>query len=78
MNRPAMAFEVDSLQEFRVQTNAYDASIGRQAGSTVNMQTRSGAKDYHGSLYEFNQNNALNANLFQTNLVGGAVPPVPP
>src|SRR6202040_98748 len=63
-------------QEFRVQTNAYDASIGRQAGSTVNMQTRSGGKDYHGSLYEFNQSSFLNANLFQTNLVGGVVPPV--
>jgi hypothetical protein len=66
----------DSLQEFRVQTNAYDASIGRQAGSTVSMTTRSGGKDYHGTLYEFNQNSMLNANLFQTNLVGGVVPPV--
>src|SRR5882724_737405 len=67
---------IDSVQEFRVVTNAYDASIGRQAGSTINMQTRSGTKSYHGSLYEFNQNNTLNANLFQTNLIGGAVPPV--
>ena len=64
------------MQEFRVSTNAYDASIGRQAGSTINMQTKNGAKRYHGTLYEFNQNNMLNANLFQTNLVGGAVPPV--
>lgn len=67
---------MDSLQEFRVQTNAYDAAIGRQAGSTVNMQTKSGTKDYHGNLYEFNQNNVLNAQLFQTNLVGGAKPPI--
>jgi Carboxypeptidase regulatory-like domain len=69
---PAM----DSVQEFRVQTNAYDASIGRQAGATINMQTKSGTKDYHGTLYEFNQNSIMNANLFQTNLIGGAVPPV--
>ena len=67
---------MDSVEEFRVQTNAYDASIGRQAGSTVNMETKSGTKDYHGSLYEFNQNNFLNAHLFQNNLVGGAKPPV--
>ncbi|MBO0858208.1 MAG: carboxypeptidase regulatory-like domain-containing protein, partial [Chloracidobacterium sp.] len=66
----------DSLQEFRVQTNAYDASIGRQAGSTINMTTKSGAKDYHGSLFWFNQNNFLNAALFQTNLTGAAKPPV--
>ena len=67
---------LDSVAEFRVQTNAYDASVERQAGSTVNMETKSGSKDYHGSLYEFNQNNFLNANLFQNNLVGGAKPPV--
>jgi hypothetical protein len=67
---------MDSVLEFRVQTNAYDASIGRQAGSTINMQTRAGGNAYHGSLYEFNQNNMLNANLFQTNLVGGVVPPI--
>jgi hypothetical protein len=67
---------MDSVQEFRVSTNAYDASIGRQAGATINMQTRSGGKSYHGVLYEFNQNSAMNANLFQTNLIGGAVAPV--
>lgn len=67
---------IESLQEFRVQTNAYDASISRQAGSTINMQTKSGTKDYHGSLYWFNQNNILNAKLFQANLVNAAKPPV--
>jgi hypothetical protein len=67
---------MDSVQEFRVLTNAYDASIGRQAGSTINVETKSGSKDYHGSLYEFNQNNFLNANLFQNNLKDGAKPPV--
>lgn len=55
---------MDSVQEFRVQTNAYDASIGRQAGATINMQTRSGGKQYHGVLYEYNQNNFLNARLY--------------
>jgi hypothetical protein len=55
---------MDSVQEFRVQTNAYDASIGRQAGSTINMETKSGSKQYHGVLYEYNQNNFLNARLY--------------
>ncbi|HXS98465.1 MAG TPA: carboxypeptidase-like regulatory domain-containing protein [Candidatus Limnocylindrales bacterium] len=67
---------MDSVQEFRVQTNAYDASIGRQAGATINMQTKSGTKAYHGTLYEFNQNSFLNANLLQSNLIGGKVAPV--
>jgi hypothetical protein len=67
---------MDSVQEFRVQTNAYDASIGRQAGATFNMETKSGGKQYHGDLYEYNQNNFLNANLYQNNLVGRTTPPV--
>jgi hypothetical protein len=69
---PAM----DSVEEFRVSTNAYDAAIGRQAGATVSLQTRSGSKQYHGTAYEFNQNSILNANLLQTNLIGGQVAPV--
>jgi hypothetical protein len=66
----------DAISEFRVQMNAYDASIGRQAGGTIQMSIRSGGAQYHGNLYEFNQNNLLNANLFQTNLQGGAKPPI--
>src|ERR1700682_3910334 len=66
----------ESVEEFRVQTNAYDASIGRQAGATINMQTKSGSKDYHGSLYEYNQNNFLNAYFIQTKVVKGAINPV--
>ena len=60
---------MDSVQEFRVQTNAYDASIGRQAGATINMETKSGGKQYHGVLYEYNQNNFLNANTYENNLM---------
>ncbi|HEV2484699.1 MAG TPA: carboxypeptidase regulatory-like domain-containing protein [Terracidiphilus sp.] len=67
---------MDSVQEFRVQTNAYDASIGRQAGATINMQTRSGGKQYHGVLYEYNQNDILNANSYQNNLGGLPKSPV--
>ena len=67
---------LDSVQEFRVQTNPYDASIGRQAGSTINMQTRAGGKQYHGVLYEYNQNNFLNANLYENNLIGQGTPVV--
>lgn len=55
---------MDSVQEFRVQTNAYDASIGRQSGATINMETRSGGKTYHGVLYEYNQNSFLNARIW--------------
>src|SRR5438067_2308466 len=66
----------DAIQEFRVVMNAYDSSIGGQAGGTIQMTLKSGTSKLHGSLYEFNQNNILNAKLFQTNLVGGSKPPV--
>lgn len=67
---------MESVQEFRVQTNAYDASIGRQAGATINMVTRAGGKAYHGVLYEYNQNNTLNANTYENNLIGAPIPDV--
>ena len=66
----------DAIQEFRVLMNAYDASIGRQAGGTVQMSFRNGTSHYHGNLFEINQNNALNANYFQANLSGSPVPQV--
>ena len=64
----------DAVEEFRVVMNAYDASIGRQAGGTIQMTFKSGTAHYHGSLYEFFENKVFNANLFQANLVG-SVPP---
>lgn len=67
---------MDLVSEFRVQINAYDASIGRQAGATINMTSKSGAKDYHGSAYEFNQNNFLNARQFNLNLTNAVNPPI--
>src|SRR5260370_25335740 len=65
----------DAVAEFRITPNAYDAKYGRQAGATVNMSVKSGTSAYHGNLYEFIRNTALNANSFQTNLAGGAKPP---
>src|SRR5262249_48536746 len=66
----------DAVQEFRVVMNAYDSSIGRQAGGTIQMVTKSGTAKLHGSLYEFNQNNVLNANTFQANLAGQPKEPI--
>lgn len=52
---------MDSVSEVRVITNAYDASIGRQSGATINMASKTGTKAFHGTLFEMNQNNTLNA-----------------
>lgn len=58
----------DAISEFRVTSNAYDASIGRQSGGTLDMVSKTGTKDFHGSLYEYNQNNFLNAHIWGGNL----------
>jgi hypothetical protein len=52
----------DWVQEFRVVTGAYTADNGQNLGSVVNTITKSGGKDFHGSLYEFFRNNAMDAN----------------
>jgi hypothetical protein len=54
----------DTIQEFKVQTTLYDAAFGRNAGANVNVVTKSGTNDYHGSVFEFFRNEALNANEF--------------
>jgi len=51
----------DAVDEFRVQTNSYNAEYGRFAGGVINVLTKSGANQFHGSLFEFWRNNALNA-----------------
>jgi hypothetical protein len=54
----------DSLQEFKVQTSNYDAGFGRTTGASVNIVTKSGSNDFHGTLFEFVRNNDFNANTF--------------
>jgi hypothetical protein len=50
---------VDSLAEFKVQTSTYSAEYGGAPGGQVNMITKSGSNQYHGTLWEFNRNDQL-------------------
>jgi hypothetical protein len=52
----------DAIQEFRVDTNNYSAEYGRFGNGVINVLTRSGTNQLHGSLFEFLRNTALNAN----------------
>jgi hypothetical protein len=60
----------DAIEEFKVQTGLYDASFGRNAGANVNVVTKSGTNEFHGTVFEFFRNNALNANDFFRNRAG--------
>jgi hypothetical protein len=54
----------DSVQEFKIQTSSFDASYGRNAGANVNVVTKSGTNEFHGTAFEFFRNTILNANDF--------------
>ncbi len=55
---------IDAIQEFKVQTNAYSAEYGRSMGSVVNVTTKSGTNQLHGSAFEFLRNEKLDAKNF--------------
>ncbi len=60
----AMRTTLDSLQEFRVTTSNYDAVSGRSSGAQVNLVTKSGTNNFHGSVYEYHRPSFTVANDF--------------
>jgi hypothetical protein len=75
----------DAISEFKIQTSSYDAGYGRNPGANVNVITKSGTNQFHGSAFEFFRNTALNANdwflagegqpkaVLNSNVYGGSV-----
>lgn len=61
---------VDSVQEVNIARNQFDAQFGKSDGGVVNMITRGGSNNFHGSLFEFLRNNVLDANSWQNNRSG--------
>jgi hypothetical protein len=72
---------VDATQEFKVQTNSFDAEFGRFTGGVINATIKSGTNEIHGSAFDFLRNSALNARdpfarnipQFGYNLFGGTI-----
>jgi hypothetical protein len=60
----------DTIREFKVQTGMYDASYGRGAGANVDFISKAGSNSFHGNVWEFFRNDALNANDFFLNQNG--------
>jgi hypothetical protein len=59
--------DADSTQEVQILTANYNAEYGRSAGGQIRIVTKSGARDFHGTAFEFMRNAALNANSFSRN-----------
>lgn len=57
-------FSLDSIQEVQLITAGFSAEFGRDSGSQLQIITQGGTNNYHGSVYEFLQNSALNARDF--------------
>jgi hypothetical protein len=61
------ALGMDTVREFRVETNSYSAEFGRAIGGQINVITKSGTNQFAGGLFEFHRNDALDArNYFDT------------
>lgn len=66
-NRVSLKPSVDSVQEFKILTNAYSAEYGRTGGGALNFSTRAGSNEFRGTLWEFLRNDALDARSFFVN-----------
>jgi hypothetical protein len=62
-----VAVSLDSIAEFKILTNSYQAEYGRSSGGQINVVTKSGTDHFHGSGYWQHRNDSLNANTFLNN-----------
>ncbi len=65
---------VDAVQEFKMQTNFFPAEYGQTGGAVINMVTKSGTNDFHGTGFYFFRHSDLNANAWFANRAGSARP----
>ena len=65
-----ITLSLDSVQEFKILTSAYQAEYGRSSGAQISVVTKSGSSDFHGTGYWFHRNEGLNANNWMNNFKG--------
>ncbi len=66
----------DNIQEYKVTTNNATAEEGRNSGASISVATRGGTNEYHGAIWEFARNTALNSNDFFANARGSQKPDI--
>jgi hypothetical protein len=73
---PVAAASADAVQEFRMVNSSFSAQNGRATAFVAQVVTRSGSNRFHGSVFEYLGNDALDANTFQNNSQGVGKPPL--
>jgi hypothetical protein len=69
-NGPEYSPQVEEVQEFRIQTSSFSAEYANSGGGVINVVSKSGTNNFHGSLFEYFRNDVLAANDFFSNRSG--------
>ena len=73
-NRTILLYpSIEAIAEFKMLRNSYGPEYGQAAGSVISIATRGGTNEFHGSLFYFGRNDALNAREYFTTRVGGDI-----
>jgi hypothetical protein len=76
-NRTIMVYpSIDAIEEFKIQRNNYGAEFGQSGGAQVNLVTRGGTNDFHGSGYYYARRDSLNSNFYFLDRANQAKPPL--
>ena len=73
-NGPEYSPQVEEVQEFRIQTSNFSAEYANSGGGVINVASKGGTNEFHGSLFEYFRNDVLAANDFFSNRSGKARP----
>ena len=73
-NGPEYSPQVEEVQEFKIQTSSFSAEFANSGGGVINVVSRGGTNQFHGSLFEYFRNDVLAANDFFSNASGKARP----